>query len=77
MTATGLSARLHRGWSMPRILFLLAGTVTLASVLLAVAVSPWFLLLTAFTGLNQLVFVALGDCPASLMLRRCGLGGER
>jgi hypothetical protein len=77
MTATSLSARLHRGWSLPRVLFAMAGGMTLASVLLAVTVSPWFLLLTAFTGVNQLVYVALGDCPASLVLRRCGLGGER
>lgn len=69
-----------RGWPLERALFGIAGTVVLASVALAVVVSPWFLLVTAFVGLNQLLFVAVGDCPASLILRRaCGLrraGGE-
>ena len=55
-------------WPTTRILFLLAGTMTLLSAALAAAVSPWFLLLTAFVGLNQLVYVAAGACPASLVI---------
>ncbi len=31
------------GWPLERALFALAGTVTLASALLAALVSPWFL----------------------------------
>ncbi len=62
------------GWSLERALFALAGGMTLLSAALAWLVSPWFLLLTAFVGLNQWIFVAFGDCPASLVLRRtCGL----
>jgi hypothetical protein len=53
-----------------RVLFAMAGTVTLLSLLLAVAISPWFLLLTAFVGVNQWIYVLAGDCPASLVLRR-------
>jgi hypothetical protein len=60
----------RRGWPLERVLFAIAGSVTLASVALAVLVSPWFLLLTAFVGANQLLFVAAGDCPMSLLLRR-------
>lgn len=60
-------------WPLHRALFALAGTVVLLSVGLAALVSPWFLLLAAFVGVNQLVYVALGDCPASLVLRRLGL----
>lgn len=60
----------RRGWPLERVLFAIAGSVTLASVVLAVLVSPWFLLLTAFVGVNQLLFVAAGDCPMSLLLRR-------
>jgi hypothetical protein len=44
--------------------------MTLLSVLLAVFVSPWFLLLTVFVGLNQWLFVGAGWCPASLLLER-------
>jgi hypothetical protein len=59
-----------RTWSLERVLFAMAGTVTLASVVLAVTVSPWFLLLTAFVGLSQWAYVAAGACPASLVLQR-------
>ena len=58
------------GWPLERVLFALAGTVTLLSAGLAALVSPWFLLLTAFVGVNQLLYVALGACPASLVLTR-------
>ena len=57
-------------WTLVRVLFALAGTVTLVSALLAALVSPWFLLLTAFVGVNQWLFVAFGACPASLVLTR-------
>lgn len=53
-----------------RALFAVAATVTLLSALLAAVPSPWFLLLTAFVGLNQWLYVAAGDCPASVVLRR-------
>ena len=59
-----------RRWPLERVLFLMAGTMTGLSALLAAAVSPWFLLLTAFVALNQLAFVAFGNCPSSLILRR-------
>ena len=61
------------GWPMHRILFLLAGTVTLIGVGLSAVVSPWFLLLAALPAANQLLFVAVGWCPMSLLLRRCGV----
>lgn len=59
-----------RGWPLERVLFAMAGTVTLISVLLVALVSPWFLILTAFVGVNQWLFVAFGACPASLVLGR-------
>jgi len=52
------------------VLFALAGSVTLLSTALAAFVSPWFLLLTAFVGVNQWLYVLFGACPASLVLRR-------
>jgi len=57
-------------WPLERVLFALAGTMTLLSALLAALVSPWFLLLTAFVGVNQWLYVVVGACPASLALRR-------
>ena len=60
----------RRAWPLERVLFALAGTVTLTSAALVALVSPWFLLLTAFVGLNQWLYVAVGACPASLLLGR-------
>lgn len=57
-------------WPLERVLFLMAGVIVLASVALAVLISPWFLLLTAFVGLNQLMYVAFGTCGAALILTR-------
>ena len=60
----------RRGWPLERVLFALAGTVTLLSAALTALVSPWFVLLTAFVGINQWLYVAAGACPASLLLTR-------
>ena len=57
-------------WPLERVLFALAGTMTLLSALLAATVSSWFLLLTAFVGVNQWLYVLVGNCPASIVLRR-------
>jgi hypothetical protein len=58
------------GWPLERVLFALAGTMTLAGALLSALVSPWFLLLVAFVGVNQWLYVVVGACPASLVLSR-------
>ena len=57
-------------WPLERVLFALAGTMTLVSAALAALISPWFLLLTAFVGVNQWLYVLVGACPASVVLRR-------
>jgi Zn-dependent protease len=72
MTTNALPAQ-RRAWPLERVLFAMAGTMTLLSALLAATVSPWFLLLTAFVGVNQWAFVLFGACPASLVLSRFGL----
>lgn len=59
-----------RRWPVERALFAMAGTAVLVASLLTVLVSPWFLLLAAFVGLNQWLYVIAGDCPASLILTR-------
>ena len=57
-------------WPLERVLFALAGTMTLLSAAFAAAVSPWFLLLTVLVGVNQWLYVLVGACPASFVLRR-------
>ena len=59
-----------QGWPLERVLFTMAGTMTLISVALVSLVSPWFLILTAFVGVNQLLYVAFGACLASMVLKR-------
>lgn len=59
-------------WPLERVLFAMAGTVTLLSAALAAVVSPWFLLLTAFVGVSQWAYVLVRACPASLVLQRLG-----
>lgn len=57
-------------WPLERVLFALAGTMTLVSAVLAAAVSPWFLLLTGFIAASEWAFALVGKCPASLVLGR-------
>lgn len=74
--STRPTARPTAAWPLELILFAMAGTVTLVVALLAATVSPWWLLLAAFVGVNQLAFVAFGDCVASVVLRKA-FGVER
>lgn len=64
-------------WPKHRILFLLAGTFTLAGTALAASVSRWFALVPAAVGANQLLLVTTGWCPASALLDRLGPPGAR
>ena len=63
-------------WPLERVLFAMAGSVTLLSAALAALVSPWFLLLTGVVGINQWMYVTLGACPASVVLRRFGFAAQ-
>jgi Zn-dependent protease len=73
-TLPGASASTAQAsWPLERVLFALAGSMTLLSALLAATLSPWFLLLTAFVGTNQWLYVLFGNCPASLVLGRFGV----
>src|SRR5207342_3208655 len=65
-----IASRRKRRPSLERVLFGLAGSVVLIGAALSALVSPWFLLLIAFVGVNQWAYVLAGDCPASLILRR-------
>ena len=55
----------------------LAGTMVLISVALVYFVSPWFLLFTAFIGLNLLQSAFTGFCPPSWLFRKLGLPETR
>jgi hypothetical protein len=51
---------------------ILAGSMTLLSVALAHFVSPWWLLLACFVGLNLIQSAFTGFCPPTLVLRKLG-----
>ncbi len=57
-------------WPLERVLFALAGTMTLVAAALGAFVSKWFLLLAVLVGVNQWLYVLFGACPASIVLRR-------
>lgn len=48
----------------------LAGTMVLLSVALAHWHSPWWLLLTAFVGVNLIQSAFTGFCPPEMLLRK-------
>jgi len=59
--------------TIERALRLLAGIVTLLSVALGYFVSPWWLILTAFVGLNLLQSAFTNTCPAVWIFGKMGL----
>jgi len=59
---------------MEMIIRRLAGTMILVSLVLAHVHSRYWLLLTAFVGLNLLQSSFTGFCPAEMIFRRLGIG---
>lgn len=59
--------------NLDRAVLALAGTMILLSAVLAALVSPWWLLLTVFVGLNLLQSSITGFCPAAVVFRRLGV----
>ena len=59
--------------TVERGLRLMAGVVILLSVALVVMVSPKWMFLTGFVGLNLLQSAFTNWCPAMVILRRFGL----
>lgn len=59
--------------NVDRAVLAFAGLMILASLLLAWSVSPYWLLLTAFVGLNMLQASITGFCPAAMIFRKLGL----
>ena len=58
------------------IIRLLAGSLILMSLALSQFVSPWWLVLAAFVGLNLAQSALSGFCPAEMILKRLGVGGS-
>ena len=59
--------------NIDRAVLAFAGLMILVSLLLVWYLSPYWLLLTAFVGLNLLQASITGFCPAAMVFRRFGL----
>lgn len=59
--------------NIDRAVFAFAGIVVLTGLVLAQLVSPWWLLLSAFAGLNMFQAAFSGFCPAAFVFRKFGL----
>jgi hypothetical protein len=58
--------------TIDRAVFAIAGLMIIASVVLAVLHTGYWLILTAFLGLNLFQAAFTGFCPVATMLRRLG-----
>ncbi len=59
--------------NVDRAVLVFAGCVLLISLALAWLVSPYWLLLAAFVGLNMIQAAFTGFCPAAMVFRKLGL----
>jgi len=57
-----------------KIIRVLAGSMILISVSLAHFISPWWLLMTCFVGVNLIQSAFTGFCPAGIVLKKLGVG---
>ena len=59
--------------TLDRAVLAFAGAIVLISLALAELYSPYWLLLTAFAGLNMIQASFTGFCPAALAFKRLGI----
>ena len=59
--------------TLDRLILAFAGSFIILSVLLAVFYSPYWLLFTAFVGVNLLQSSFTGFCPLAIILRKVGI----
>lgn len=59
--------------SIDRVVLAFAGTMVLIGLVLGWWVSPWWLALTGFMGLNLLQAAFTGFCPLALILKKIGM----
>jgi hypothetical protein len=59
--------------NIDRFVFAFAGSVVMLGLVLAALVSPWWMLLPAFVGLNMLQAAFTGFCPLAVILKKAGV----
>ncbi len=63
-------------WYLERVIFLMAGCMNGLSIILVLAHSMWWLVLTALVSLNLLVFALTGFCPSAVLFHKMGLSSR-
>lgn len=64
---------MNTSMNIDRAIMAFAGCMILLSLTLAQLFSPYWLLLTAFVGLNMLQASFTGFCPAAIILKKMGV----
>jgi hypothetical protein len=59
-------------WYLERLTYLIGGSMTLLSAVLAAFHSVYWLILTAFVGVNLIIFSLTGFCMMAIMLSKLG-----
>jgi len=59
--------------NIDRAVLAFAGFVVMAGLTLAYFISPWWLLLSAFAGINMMQAAFTGFCPAAIVFRKLGV----
>jgi hypothetical protein len=59
--------------NLDRLVFTIAGSFVLLSVLMSVFHSPYWLFFTAFVGANLLQASITGFCPIAVLLKKAGV----
>jgi hypothetical protein len=59
--------------NIDRAVFAFAGMVVLAGLVLSQVYSPWWLILSAFAGLNMFQAAFTGFCPAAIVFKALGV----
>lgn len=60
-------------WYLERIVWMVAGVMTLGSVILGIYFSPYWFILTGIVGINQIILSFTGFCPMTVMLNKFGI----
>lgn len=59
--------------NIDRAVLVFAGFIVLLGILLSLTVSPWWLALSAFAGLNMMQAAFTGFCPAAMLFKAIGM----
>jgi hypothetical protein len=60
-------------WYLERVIWLIAGTVVLSSLLLGIFVNSYWFILTSLAGFNMIIFSLTGFCPMAIILHKLGV----